>query len=382
MAPERGRRIDRWGVRVNGEDETGGLSGVRWRFARLRRGETMHDLTNHDGSGTNNRANPRTRAGRIGSWVGWLILALGIVALLVVMARSGRVRPDGPGRVVVTIPPLAWPVQELMGSSASMTLLVSPGTTGHGLELTASQVQAIVSADLVVMVGMGMDTPVQRVLDRHGADWRRVVRLEDVVREMAASDSSISVEDPHAWLDPVVYRAFVERLGAVMGDPEWEFSTGVGGERDPEVVLHGLVTRIDAVDRAYRVGLAQVRDPRIVTHHAAWGHLARRYGLETSAVIRPNELVEPTPGELAHAIESVQALNVQTIFIEPQFHDAASRRIAEVTGARVLVIDPLGDGDWPGMMLSNLGSFIEGLGGAVSEEGGVGDGIGESGGAS
>ena len=298
------------------------------------------------------------RSGRIGSWIGWLILGLGIVALVFVMARSGRVRPPGPPRVVVSVPPLVWPVQRLAPDGTEITMLVTPGASEHGIELTPSQVRAIVDADLVVMVGMGLDTPVQQVLDRHGADWRRIVRFEDVVAEHAEA-SDIAMHDPHVWLDPVLYRAFVEQIAEVTRDEEWIFATLPDGERSERLEM--LLGTIDSIHKEYVGGLRHLDERRIVTHHAAWGHLARRYGLEMSAVIRPRELIEPTAGDLSNAIEAVNALDVRTIFIEPQFHDAASRRIADVTGARVLVIDPLGDGDWPGMMRANLAAFIEGL---------------------
>lgn len=319
----------------------------------------------------------RKRSGRIGSWIGWLILGLGIVALVLVMARSGRVRPPGPPRVVVSVPPLVWPVQHLSPPDSEITLLVTPGASEHGIELTASQVRAIVDADLVVMVGMGLDTPVQQVLDRHGADWRRVVRFEDVVAEHAEADD-IAMHDPHVWLDPVLYRAFVEQIAEVVADEDWIFADGSEQERSEQLEL--LLGTIDRIHEEYVSGLRELDERRIVTHHAAWGHLARRYGLEMSAVIRPRELIEPTAGDLSTAIEAVRALDIRTIFIEPQFHDAASRRIAEVTGARVLVIDPLGDGDWAAMMRANLAAFIEGLR-RRSDENDSSDG-GESGGPS
>jgi hypothetical protein len=50
------------------------------------------------------------------------------------------------------------------------------------------------------------------------------------------------------------------------------------------------------------------------------------------------------------------------VFVEPQRNQAAPRRIAAAAKVRLGVLDPLGNGDWIGMMEANLAALVEGLG--------------------
>ena len=63
----------------------------------------------------------------------------------------------------------------------------------------------------------------------------------------------------------------------------------------------------------------------------------------------------------------IQEKNLSAIYREPQMSDAACRRVAEAVAGqtgreiKVLVLDPLGDGDWFKMMEQNLAALEEGL---------------------
>ena len=48
-------------------------------------------------------------------------------------------------------------------------------------------------------------------------------------------------------------------------------------------------------------------------------------------------------------------------FVDPPGPDEATKRIAEAAGARVMVLDPLSDGDWPALMRRNLDALVDGL---------------------
>jgi len=88
-------------------------------------------------------------------------------------------------------------------------------------------------------------------------------------------------------------------------------------------------------------------------------------------VSRTIETAEPTPGAIAEAVRAGEEARAQVIIIEPQFADAAAETIAARTGAALATMDPLGSGDWFGMMRSNLEALEGAL--ASAREAGAAD---------
>lgn len=298
--------------------------------------------------------------------LGILGFVLGLSAALCSLVGCGddvsRARPDGPTRIVVSIQPIAWAVERLAPEGAEVMVLLDQGQSEHGANLTASDTRQLRQADHVFLVGWGLESSAERVLQRK-ADWQRVHRLSHVIEhsgmEITTADTLCddpshnhivhSSTDPHAWLDPVAMAEWVRAVGAALGADQNR--------------IDALVAECEAIDREYAAALADLDSRDIVTHHNAYGWIASRYDLHVAAVIRPNELLETTPGELNAAVETVRALRLDAVFIEPQFSGRAAERLRELTGVRLLTLDPLGDGDWPATMRANLAALVDGLSG-------------------
>lgn len=276
-------------------------------------------------------------------------------------------------RIVVSIPPLAWAVRGLAPDDAEIEVLMTPGISPHTFEMTPMQAAAIDQADLVVLVGLGLEPRVEAAIKRRERPERKVLRLGNVIpteelivysgHDHGHSHAHDHDEhhhdhsgDPHLWLDPRLMKPFIIELDRVMhADDDIEL---------PSEDAEALLTQCDAVDAAYESALAGIENRTIVTHHNAYSYLARRYDLKVAAVIQPIEASEPTPGDIVGAVEAIRSEGVEAIFIEPQFPAKAARRIGESTGVKILTLDPLGEGDWPKMMRENLKSLVEGLGGS------------------
>ncbi len=128
----------------------------------------------------------------------------------------------------------------------------------------------------------------------------------------------------------------------------------------PSVAEMVLLTRVRDIDNAYKAELADLRGRALITAHAAWGRLADRYEL-VQAPLAGLEASEPTPAALARAVQTMREHGATTIFTEPQMNAGAAQRLAETAGSRLATLDPLGTGDWFGMMQSNLDAIVAGL---------------------
>lgn len=269
---------------------------------------------------------------------------------------------------VVSIPPLKGLVEPLLPEGSTIDVLIPPGVSEHGHEISPSKMAALAMADLVVYVGFGLEPQVERFLQEHPLPTRRVVRCTDVARDVfpdGRSPRSSTDEpaphrdaeshghrhegiDPHVWLDPVrmkllvflISSAILDRAPELRADEKYMESLKFQGER------------VKAVDDRYGSALTGTRRTIIVAHDA-YSWLAKRYNLDVVAIAGLNA-AEPTPSAIAAAAKAVKEKGVKVIFVEPQLSQAAAKRIADATGARVMVLDPLGDGDWFKLMEKNL----------------------------
>ncbi len=156
-------------------------------------------------------------------------------------------------------------------------------------------------------------------------------------------------------------KKFVETLAPKLA-ARFPVAPAAGTEEHPVLTAAKLlVTRIEAVDAAYRAAADSAETRTLVVGHDAYGWLSRRYSLSTIAIAGLNAQ-EPTNKAVQAAIAAIRQRGAMAVFVEPQLSQAAGKRIAERTKVPVLLLDPLGDGDWFRMMEANLESLKKGLG--------------------
>lgn len=295
-------------------------------------------------------------------------------------------------RVVVTLPPFDGLLRPLLPPDATVRVLIPPGRSEHGYEPSVEDVLALEQADVVVLVGMGLEASVDAALRKRPRPYRHEARLgamlnledshgghghdvhahnddHDHDHHKHADETSTSqhdahdhahVVDPHVWLDPILVKQFMPEIARLV-----KTSVAEGGLGDPSAVDASLATvlaRVEEIDAAYQSALVPHSGRAIITHHAAFGRLADRYGLRVVEVIRPVEGAEPTPANIAQVSEAIAREGVRAIFVEPQFDARGARLIAEQTGVKLGTLDPLGSGDWFAMMESNLRELLDKLG--------------------
>lgn len=215
-----------------------------------------------------------------------------------------------PRVVVAAAYPLAWAVGRL-SSYDEVVNLTPPGAEPHDIELTSGDIEEIRDAELVVYVGGGFQPA-----------------LEDAIgsREGRSLDLRLEGEDAHIWLDPVRFAQAVERVARAVG--------GAGSAYDE-------IRALKRLDGEYEQGLADCERDVIVTTHAAFEHLARRYGLSQLSLAGRSPEAEPSPRDLEELIEKVRASGATTIFAEPLVSSEIAETVARETGVEVATLDPI-----------------------------------------
>ena len=280
-------------------------------------------------------------------------------------ARPSSGAADAHLVVVASFYPLAEAAEEVGGPFVGVTDLTAPGVEPHDLELTPDQLEAISTADVVLYLGGGFQPAVEDAIgDAQGTAVDVSVRLRNLPAPADEMDSTLTA-DPHVWLDPVLYAGIVEEVRTVFDSADPARASAFDANASAfEEQLSGL-------NRSYATGLAHCATNVIVTSHAAFGYLARRYGLRQEAVAGLSPEAEPTPDRIAYLKQLVQDDGVTTIFTETLVSTNVADTLANEAGVATAVLDPLesltadeltAENDYLSVMRTNLTTLEHALG--------------------
>ena len=251
---------------------------------------------------------------------------LALVAVLTAGAAacgSSGAQSGGRATTVAAFFPLAATTRALAGSSVTVRDLTPPGVEPHDLELTTEDMDAILDARLVVLMGRGFQPAIESGADRRSGPTVRVLDRLDVG------------DDPHVWLDPVLMRRVVGIVGAALGRALPAQRSGIPAR------VASLDAALAALDREYRSGLAHCLRRTIVTAHAAFAHLSARYGLHQRAIAGISPEQEPDPRRLAELADLVRRDHLTTVFTERLVSPRVADTLARDAHVRTGVLDPI-----------------------------------------
>jgi zinc transport system substrate-binding protein len=141
--------------------------------------------------------------------------------------------------------------------------------------------------------------------------------------------------DPHVWLDPALARTQVEliRRGLARVDPR--------NAPAYEDNARAYAARLAALDARFAAGLRDCPRRDVITSHAAFGYLARRYGLRQIPVMGLAPESEPSPADLAALTRIARERHVRYVFFETLVSSRLAQTLAREVGAETLVLNPI-----------------------------------------
>ncbi len=295
------------------------------------------------------------------------LAALALLAVTAGCAGGGSGDEPAGGRleVVAAFYPLFEAAQRVGGDHARVTNLTAAGSEPHDLELTSRQIDRIEDAAVVLFVGKGFQPAVEEAVARTRGRPVDVLAPAGALLPTPAGGDDLLQADPHVWLDPTVYQALVRTVAAALSEADPANRTAY------EANAAAYDRELADLDAAFSQGLAQCDRRSLVTSHAAFGYLARRYGLTQDAIAGLEPDAEPNARRLADLADKVRADGTTTIFYETLVSPRVAQSLAREAGVRTAVLDPLeglSDEDlragknYVSVMRENLAALRQGLG--------------------
>lgn len=247
---------------------------------------------------------------------------------------SSAFAADGKLRVVTSIYPVYEFTRAVGGDAIDLVNLVPPGTEPHDWEPSVGDIRTLNAARVFLYAGGGFEHWIDKVLASLNNRDLTVVETSAGFTWTDAAEPGGDGLDPHIWLDPAGAAHMVERIRDALAaaDP----ARAEAYRRNAEAYLQQL----GALDREFASGLARCERRTFFTTHAAFGHLARRYGLEQRAIMGLSPDAEPTPRALQAVVEAAREQGVRYIFFETLVSDRVARVVADEIGAETLVLNP------------------------------------------
>lgn len=273
----------------------------------------------------------------------WFYVALGLlfIGLVSYALKAGVLRRDAnkliatKPQVVASFYPLYFFASQIAGDKATVYNITPAGAEPHDYEPTTQDIVRIEDGQLLVLNGGKLEAWGDKITDSlKGSNTKIITVGNDIANQMVVEDGN-EIRDPHVWLDPALAKkevaAIVKGLSSV--DPANASYYHSNAQT--------LESNLDSLDAQFHQGLSNCQKKDIITSHAAFGYLAREYGLNQVSISGLSPDAEPSPRQLAQVADFAKKNNVKYIFFESLVSPKLSQTIANEVGAQTLVLNPI-----------------------------------------
>jgi ABC-type Zn uptake system ZnuABC Zn-binding protein ZnuA len=250
-------------------------------------------------------------------------------------------------RVVTTTTDLKALVEEIGGDLVETASLVPGYQNPHAVEGKPSLILKLQQADLLVKVGLDLETWLPPLIDNArnpkiapGAPGHLDASQGSEILEVPKERVDRSLGDihlygnPHYWLDPLNGKRMADSIAGRLKQLDPVHAARYEAARQ---VFHH---RLDAAMKRWERALAPYRGAKIVTYHSSWPNFAKRFGLEVAGFIEPKPGIPPSPAHLQALIRQMKQERIRIVLMEPYFSDRIPRQVARETGAELVVLSP------------------------------------------
>lgn len=245
-------------------------------------------------------------------------------------------------QVMTTFYPMYEFTKRVVGEEGEVELLIPAGTEPHDYEPSAKDLAKISNADAFVYNSSELETWVPNVKKNLGENLI-IEAASTIDLEEGEEDHDHEGEtqghhhelDPHVWLDPVLAVKEVENIRDQLSKKYPEKKENF--EKNARI----YITELENLDKEFKEAFEGAKNKTFVTQHAAFGYLARQYGLTQEAISGVSPDQEPSPSRLAELKHYVEENDVKVIYFEENASSKVAETLSNETGVELAVLNPL-----------------------------------------
>ena len=234
-----------------------------------------------------------------------------------------------------------YPVYDLakkvIGEKYEIKMLTPFGTEPHDYELSAKQLGSLLDSKALLINGLGLEGWYYDLFSSstNRNDLNRLKKKTHLVSEGIEIRKIDNVEDPHVWLNPLNAIKEMENIYDVLSK--------IDEDNEPTYRLNYEKAKADflLLDGKYKSEIALLSKKELLVSHAAFGYLCDAYGLKQIYVDGLSPDSEPSAKAIEKIMNAVDEYAITTIFYEEFVSSKIASRIAEDTGLKVDVLNPL-----------------------------------------
>lgn len=265
-----------------------------------------------------------------------LIIVIILIASIIFLAnRNGGLQKSNKLQVTASFYPMYFFAKQIGGDKADVYDITPASTEPHDYEPTTQDIVRIETSDLLILNGGMLEPWGDKIKDDVQGGRPMIVTAGSGIITKKMQEQGQTVQDPHIWLNPTLAKDEVANIekGYESIDPKDATYFKANEQK--------LIKQLEDLDKEYKTELSQCKLNDFVTSHAAFAYMAQQYHLNQIAIsgVSPDE--EPSSQKLADIANLVKQKGISVIFFESLVSPKLSDTIAQETGAKTLVLDPL-----------------------------------------
>lgn len=247
--------------------------------------------------------------------------------------------------VVVSFDAIRAITEAVGGDHVNVQNIIPSGSEPHNFEPTAQNLATLQNAKLFIYNGFSLeqswlDKSLSTVSDKIDKKELTVVEASKGATPLQLdekADDGANMTDPHIWLSIEGGELEAENIknALVQVDP--------ANKDDYEKNYQNLKNDMEQLKQEYAAKFANSKRKDFVTGHAAFGYLARDFGLQQNSVSDALLSGEPSAKKLKELTDYCKENHVTTIFVEDMVSPKISETLANEVNAKAVKIYTLED---------------------------------------
>ena len=235
-------------------------------------------------------------------------------------------------RVVVSFYVLEDLTRKVAGDLIEITDVMPSGGEPHEFEPSTQTMMTLSDASLIFILGNDFEPWFNDAYDTVKKKGQQVVVLSEGIPTLVNPDTKQI--DPHIWTSIRNIVKILDKIKTVLiqADP--------AHQSDYIANYEAAKAEFEALDADYQaVADQRVRDV-FITNHAAFGYLAKDYGLTMIPIMGLEPDAEPDASTMARIIDLVKQYKIPYILYEDEANADVAKAIAQETGAKTGILRP------------------------------------------